>query len=449
MVDPSASLIVALVAVGMAAAFLAADPRSPTSRALALCLGLLGATIVVHVAGRRGMMPASPLLWPRLASLAEAGALAAGFEWIARVGRTKGSDGGAGETLLTVAQALAAAFGLLGLVAPALRAEVVDVEFTRHLLARPAYYLFAVPVYASLGLSTVRIAELVRSPLEESERVRLVALAMATPFLVSGLVVPAVWGPFTTAIGELIFLGGAVRYHVLQGRRGQFLARFLSPEVARQVHERGLSSTMQQSRVQLSVVACDLRGFTAFAESAAPEDVIQVLREYYAAIGAIVTRFGGTIKDFAGDGILVLVGAPIAAPDHARRAVSMAIDIRQRGGELVARWRRLGLDLGLGVGVASGFVTVGTIDGSGRLEYAAIGPAVNLASRLCDRAESGQVLVDQRTVGLAGEDGAAPYRFEPLVPLELKGFARPIAVAAALPREAPTESPLTTATPSG
>src|SRR5947209_1079357 len=156
-----------------------------------------------------------------------------------------------------------------------------------------------------------------------------------TAYLIVGLVAigmgaPVRWKPIGFALGEIVFLLGAIRYHVVQGQRGQFLARFVSPAVARVVRERGMASAFQRSRVELSVVACDLRGFTAFAETGAPEEVMKLLEDYYSAVGEVVSEFGGSIKDFAGDGILALVGAPIAYPDHARRAVGMALKIRDR-----------------------------------------------------------------------------------------------------------------------
>jgi class 3 adenylate cyclase len=202
---------------------------------------------------------------------------------------------------------------------------------------------------------------------------------------------------------------------------------FLSPEVARVVHERGLATVMRQDRVSLSVVVCDLRGFTAFSEAAAAEEVMQLLTEYYDAVGRVVTGFGGTIKDHAGDGVLSLVGAPVAYDDHAQRAVALAHELRARGAEVLAPWRRVGVELGLGIGVASGYVTVGAIRGATRLEYVAVGAAVTLASRLCQQAEPGQVLVDQRTVALVG-DHASGYRLAELRTAELKGFARPVTI---------------------
>lgn len=431
MVDSSASLVVAIFAIGMGLSFWAADWHSPTSRALALALNLLGLSVLARVFEEWGFFATWPLLRPRLSALSEAGTLAAGFEWILRVGRTQTSlpeDEPRARTQ-RVAQLLAVLYGAVGVLLPALRAVVFEAEFRWEVLAVPAYYVFAVPLYGSLAIAGIGIVLLFRAELDPAEGVRLNALALATPFWVAGFLVPGIWGPVNNALGQIIFLAGAFRHQVMQGQRGQFLARFLSPQVAHVVRERGLSSIMQQNRVQLSVVACDLRGFTAFTERAAPKDVMQLLRDYYDSIGAVVTECGGSIKDFAGDGILCLVGAPIAYPDHAERAVAMAITIRDRGTAVLDRWRDTGLELGIGIGIASGFVTVGAIGSSQRLEYAAVGAPVNLAARLCSRAESGQVLADLRTVGLVGE--ADPrYRFENLGTAELKGFARPLPIFA-------------------
>lgn len=423
MVD-TADLVVGLFAAGMGLSFFATDPKSPTSRALALFLIAVGVTLSLNVPVSAGLLGRDPRVLGRLFTLGEAGCFITAYEWLLRIRRTEAAPGGhnvTGERLLRVSQGLAGLYGLLG---------VLFNEFGRQAfrgveLFRPGYYLFAVPLYLSLALSVVSVVQLLRANPDHSERVRLTAFGAATPFLISGLFVPDALRPVTTAIGEIIFLAGAVHYHVLQGQRGQFLSRFLSPQVAHLVRERGLLNATQQNRIQLSVVACDLRGFTAFAETAAPEDVIQLLQEYYDAAGEAVAEYGGTIKDFAGDGILTLVGAPIPYSDHAQRAVAMALKMRERGWQVLSRWQKLGLDIGLGVGIASGYVTVGAIGGERRLEYAAVGPPVNLAARLCAFAEPGQILADQRTVGLIGDNGGA-YRFEKLDPVALKGFARAV-----------------------
>jgi adenylate cyclase len=425
MVD-TGDLVVGLFAAGMGLSFFGTDPKAPTSRALALFLVMAGATLALNFPVNAGLLGRDPRLWGRLFTLGETGAFAAAYEWLLRIRRTEAAAGGpnvTGDRLLRVSQGLAGVYGLLGIVLNELKQEV----FRGGELFRPAYYLFAVPIYLSIALSVVSVFQHLRANPDHSERVRLTAFGAATPFLISGLFVPDALRPVTTAIGEIIFLAGAVHYHVLQGQRGQFLSRFLSPQVARLVRERGLLNATQQNRIQISVVACDLRGFTAFAETAAPEDVIQLLQEYYDAVGEAVTEYGGTIKDFAGDGILTLVGAPISYVDHAQRAVAMALKMREQGSQVLSRWQKLGLDIGLGVGIASGYVTVGAIGGKKRLEYAAVGPPVNLAARLCALAESGQILAEQRTVGLIGDNGGA-YHFEKRDPVELKGFTRAVTV---------------------
>ena len=429
MVEPIGFLIVGVFAIGMALSFLAADPHSPTSRPLCLLLGSLGVTFLLNIPAYGGLL-LERVSWIRVFSLLELASLAAAFEWILRIGRTEVSaepQAASGERLLRVAQALACLYGLAGMSVPTLKGEFWNVPLSLPLLRRPAFYLFAVPFNLSLVLAGDRVVQLVRARLDPTERLRLIALMAAAPFWCAAIFLPPVWKPPSVAIGEMIFLAGAIRYHVLQGQRGQFLARFLSPEVVRLVHERGLASTMQQSRTELSVVACDLRGFTAFAETAAPEEIMKVLEEYYGAVGEVVVAFGGSISNFAGDGILALVGAPIAHPDHAARAVGMALQVRDRVDTILSRWRTLGLELGIGVGVASGFVTVGVIGSGVRLEYTAVGPAVNLAARLCARAEAGQVLADPRVVGSVG-DASPGYRFAKLESVELKGFARPITI---------------------
>ena len=243
--------------------------------------------------------------------------------------------------------------------------------------------------------------------------------------MASGMLLPLSLASIATAIGLLIFLVGAVQYHVTQGRRAQFMARFLSPQVAEMVSRRGLKSATDEQTLELSVVCCDLRGFTAFSAATSSKKVIHILREYYDAVGAAASEFGGTIKDQAGDGVLILVGAPIAFEDHAERAVKLAKEIRSRGIAVTARWSDADLHLGLGVGAASGYVTVGVIGAASRLEYTAVGPAVNLASRLCAEAAHGEILVDPRTTELL-ESSVHRQELRAGEPLRLKGFPAPV-----------------------
>jgi adenylate cyclase len=200
------------------------------------------------------------------------------------------------------------------------------------------------------------------------------------------------------------------------------LRRFLSPQVAELVINSGDDSFLGSHRREIVVVFCDLRGFTAFAESSEPEEVMGVLREYHAALGELIFRYEGTLERFTGDGLMVFFNDPIPLDDPSQRAVEMALAMRDRVAGLVEGWSRLGHDLGFGVGIAQGFATLGRIGYEGRFDYAAIGTVTNLAARLCGEAHAGQVLVSQRVFS-AVETVAAG---EPVGALELKGFSRPI-----------------------
>jgi adenylate cyclase len=234
-------------------------------------------------------------------------------------------------------------------------------------------------------------------------------------------VLPPESGAPVVLVGEMVFLVGSVQYHVAQGQRGQFMSRFLSSQVAALVRERGLTGAMQQNYLEITAVVSDVRGFTAYAQAHPSSQVIKVLRDYYDAVGQVVAAHGGTIKDYAGDGILILVGAPIPMQDHAAVALSIARGVREAAGDMVRRWGSADYPLGLGLGVASGFVTVGVIGSASRLEYTAVGPAVNLASRLCEQALDGEILVDGRTRELA-----AGVLLEQRPPIAVKGFAEAV-----------------------
>jgi adenylate cyclase len=200
------------------------------------------------------------------------------------------------------------------------------------------------------------------------------------------------------------------------------LRRFLSPQVAELVINSGDDSFLGSHRREIVVVFCDLRGFTAFAESSEPEEVMGVLREYHAALGELIFRYEGTLERFTGDGLMVFFNDPIPLDDPTQRAVEMALAMRDRVAGLVEGWSRLGHDLGFGVGIAQGFATLGRIGYEGRFDYAAIGTVTNLAARLCGEAGAGQVLVSQRVFSAVEAVAAG----EPVGALELKGFSRPI-----------------------
>jgi class 3 adenylate cyclase/CheY-like chemotaxis protein len=199
------------------------------------------------------------------------------------------------------------------------------------------------------------------------------------------------------------------------------LKRFLSPQVA-QLVSAGDERVLESHRREVTVVFCDLRGFTAFAESAEPEEVMTVLREYHTTLGRLIDKFEGTVERFAGDGLLVLFNDPLPCSAPSARAVQMAVEMRDAIGELAARWHTHGHELGFGVGIAHGYATMGCIGFEGRFQYSATGTVANLASRLCDRAVDGQILVDARVCSEV--DSLA--ELEPVGELELKGFHRPV-----------------------
>jgi adenylate cyclase len=201
------------------------------------------------------------------------------------------------------------------------------------------------------------------------------------------------------------------------------LRRFLPPQLAEALLSSGAEAVLEQHRRQITVVFCDLRGFTAFAVENDAEDVMEVLREYHAALGELIFEFEGTLERFTGDGLMVFFNDPLMVPDAEARAVRMAVAMRERVEQLVLRWRRLQYNLGFGVGVSRGYATLGRIGFEGRYDYAAIGTVTNLAARLCDEAQAGQVLIERRVYTAVESLVEAEYVGD----LELKGLSRPVA----------------------
>lgn len=205
--------------------------------------------------------------------------------------------------------------------------------------------------------------------------------------------------------------------------RASRLKRFLSPQLAELIVSSGDEKLLDSHRREITVVFSDLRGFTAFSETAEPEEVIGVLREYHGAMGELIFRSEGTLERFAGDGLMVFFNDPLPCPDPGPRAVRMAVAMRERVGELSRKWRKLGYQLELGVGIAMGYATLGKIGFEGRFDYGAIGSVTNLASRLCDEAAPDQILVSQKVYTEIEEMADV----EPVGEIVLKGFSRPVA----------------------
>jgi adenylate cyclase len=201
------------------------------------------------------------------------------------------------------------------------------------------------------------------------------------------------------------------------------LRRFLAPQLVDLVIAEGDERRLLEShRREVAVVFCDLRGFTAFAEAAEPEEVMDVLREYHSTLGQIIHEFEGTLERFLGDGLMVLFNDPVPCPNAAERAVRMAVAMRDRVAELAEGWRKHGHELGFGIGIAQGYATLGRIGFEGRFDYTAIGTVVNVASRLCAEAGPGQILISQRVLVAIAELAEV----EPFGDLSVKGLARAV-----------------------
>jgi adenylate cyclase len=205
------------------------------------------------------------------------------------------------------------------------------------------------------------------------------------------------------------------------GRVGR-LKRFLAPQLAELIVSQGDEKILESHRREIVVVFCDLRGYTAFTETAEPEEVLDFLREYHGALGPLVSQFEGTLDQFSGDGIMVFFNDPVPIPDPAARAVNMAMAMREAAVTLIADWRERGRDLGFGAGIAQGYATLGQIGFSERSGYTAIGTVCNVAARLCAEAKDGQILLSQR-VNVALKGSVAT---EQLGPLALKGLSQPV-----------------------
>ena len=213
-----------------------------------------------------------------------------------------------------------------------------------------------------------------------------------------------------------------VQEQVQQLERLERLKRFFSPQLAELIVSGDADDPLKTHRREITVVYLDLRGFTAFAEIAEPEEVMGVLHEYHAAMGKLILQYEGTLEHFAGDGMMIFFNDPVPIANPAEQAIRMTLAMRERVKDLTLKWRKLGYELDFGVGIAQGYATIGAIGFEGRWEYGAIGSVPNLAARLCGEAKPGEILVTQRLVAVLDELVEAESAGE----LTLKGFHRPV-----------------------
>lgn len=382
--------VVGLFTTGIGTIFFLTDRRGRGSRALALCFVVLGLRLLL---APREIAQHSVQLTAVARGL-EALCILAGMEWVRRIAETvRRGLRRAANGLIWAAQILVLIYAVLTLGYLAIEPADATSNASGFFRVRAfEWALFAPVLGTAVLLSTIAMLLLVFGRSDPAEAIRLRALMLASPFLFAGLLVQPVAVPLCIAFGLLIFLFGAIRYLMVLGRRGQFMGQFMAPEVATLVRLKGAEHLLKRERRAVSAVFCDLRGFTAYSAAHETQKVVDLLERYYAAVGAAAAAQGGTVKDHAGDGVLLLLGAPVAHKDHAARAAQLAIDLQE-----VLQPVLVAEGLSVGVGVASGEATVGAIQGAGRLEYVAVGPAVNLAARLCHSAQAGDVLIDAAT----------------------------------------------------
>jgi len=216
-------------------------------------------------------------------------------------------------------------------------------------------------------------------------------------------------------------LAETVRKQVSELERMARLKRYLSPQIAETILGQD-DELFRTHRREITIVFLDLRGFTAFSDSAEPEEVMEFLRHYHAEMGQLVFKFEGTLERFMGDGIVIIFNDPIPCEDHAQHATLMALEMRDRVKDLRVAWMKKGYNLDLGVGIAAGYATLGTMGFEGRMDYGTVGNLPNLAARLCAEAKGGQILTDQKTMSRLEH----AFEAEPIEQLSLKGIARPV-----------------------
>jgi class 3 adenylate cyclase len=216
-------------------------------------------------------------------------------------------------------------------------------------------------------------------------------------------------------------LESRVAAQVLEIERVGRLRRFLPPQLVDLIVSAGDERIFDSHRREIVVLFCDLRGFTAFSETAEPEEVMAVLREYHEALGPLIHKHEGTLMRFTGDGLMVFFNDPLPCPDPAARAVRLAVEMRAAVAALAAEWRRRGYEIGFGVGIAQGYATLGRVGFKDHIDYTAMGTVTNLAARLCDAARDGQILISQRAAASMGDLA----KLDPIGEIPLKGLSRP------------------------
>lgn len=444
---PLAQFITGIIAIGIGTASWLADPSTKSTKPFALFLASVGGALCLNLplatelqnagtslpelkqnagASARGMELIQQ--YGPIFALFESAAFVTAFEWMRRVLQTVQTPlKWRPLQCLRSAQGLVLFNMMLSVLFPARRMEIFQTVASGTLDSVPTLLLFSLPLSTALILSSVAIVALLTQQPDSNETVRLRSLALSTPFLMSGMFISlTVEAAVLTAFGEIILLYGIFRYQARRGERDQFVSRFLSPQVRQLVQEHGLSKAMRHEQRDISILFCDLRNFTAYANNHSATDVVSLLEGFYGAMGKAAALHGGTVKDHAGDGLLVLVGAPATLDHTPQHAVKMALAMQSAMADLASARGTENETLGLGIGVATGPVVVGAIEAANRLEYVAVGDTVNRAARLCGSAPAGNIHIDTQTrdelpIQLKADTIAAGE-------IELKGFSNRVSV---------------------
>jgi len=422
-----ASTLVGSVSFGIGAVLLLLELRSRGSRALAINWMATAVFVVVVPVVAGQVDPDHVTVGERLCALP----ILVGFlctpAYLRFLADTAHAEPGARATVRRISYLIAA----LGIILTGLAFASPARGFNGFIqaldgtdaLATFDFWLFAIPTTVVVTAATFAWILISRLELDPGERTRAVVYTAVSPILLTCFLFPTRLMLTMYSAAIVLSLYGLLMHLTVQGERAAFLSRFLSPQVAELVRLNGLGSVTKPQELVLSVVCIDFRGFTAYTEAIPSQAVIDLLSDYHEAIAGAIAQHGGMIKDYAGDGILILVGAPIPRSDHQQAAVALARDARDAAGRVTQRWATGPHPLGVGIGVASGRVTVGAIGEIAQLEYAAVGTAVNLAARLCAQAEDGTILLDDQVAG-ALPPGLARPRGE----LSLKGLSHPVSV---------------------
>ena len=395
--------------VGIAVVLLISKHATRTDLSVGCTFLSFGLLLVIGLPFVDDVDPDSPAWGARLSAIPLAGFLASSSSYMTGLLETSQATPARIRPIRTTIRATYLLAGLAGVACALFPAELFnELVFS---ITEPGFFSSGV-TWTAGGLLLVVAAVYVggwiaiaRQRLDLGERARAICAVVISLAITCASLIPLPAALAVLAVGMLIGLYGQFHYLVLQGERSAFLSRFLSPQVDEAVRVDGLAAVMQPVERQLTVVACDLRGFTPYAEAVPSQAVVDLLGEYYDAVGVAVAEVAGTALDYAGDGVLIIIGAPLARDDHAAAGLTLARRLHEVVEPVRDHWGTGPHPLGLGVGVATGRVTVGAVGSSSRMEYTAIGTAVNLAARLCSAASAGETLIDQSTADVVGEAG--------------------------------------------